>query len=189
MLNPFDLSVGLRRALYLLGVGIISSGGITTVWLARPKNAAADLAGGIISGGLAAVICYTISWGWVAVSIAGTPYGIWLGMASALLIMGSICVFEALAAGLLLRRHLRVVSMIGPYIEVTIPSVLALIFLSSALFQLASATRESRGWHIFMVPVLVLASIGVLNRWHWSVRALLHTIWALTLYFLATPKL
>jgi serine/threonine protein kinase len=181
MLNPLELSVALRRAIYLIGGGFLSSGGIVTVWLVRPKNAAADLASGTITGALAAVICYTLSWGWVAVSIAGVPYGIWLGMASALVVMASLCIIETLAAGMLLRRHGHVGAAIGPYIELVIPFMLAVVFSSSVLFRLATVGLGARAWHLVMIPVLLLAITGVLRRWPWRMRALLHTAWVTSL--------
>ena len=164
MLNPLDLFLGLRRTIYLLGVGIVASGGLITVWLVRPKNAAADLVSGILTGALAAVICYTISWGWVAVSIAGVPYGIWLGMTSAVVFVGSICVGETLAAGMLVRRHGQVRSAIGPYVELMSPSLLALVFANSTLFRLATAGLGERFWHPIMVPLLVLAAISASSK-------------------------
>ena len=181
MLNPLGLSVAVRRAIYLIGVGFTGSGGMITVWLVRPKNAAADLVGGTITGALAAVICYTLSFGWVAVSIAGVPYGIWLGMASAFGLVASLCIIETLAAGMLVRRHGNVSAAIVPYIELTIPVMLAVIFAISVLFRLATVGLGSRAWHLFMVPVLLLAIAGVLRGWQWRVRALLHAAWLTTL--------
>ena len=181
MLNPLEQSVALRRAIYLTGLGFLSSGGMITVWLVRPKNAVADLASGIITGALASVICYTLSWGWVAVKIAGVPYGIWLGMASALVVMASLCIIETLAAGMLLRRHGRLSAAIGPYIELVIPIALAIVFSSSVLFRLATGGLNERAWHLFMVPVLLLAITGVLRRWPWRLRTLLHAAWVASL--------
>jgi eukaryotic-like serine/threonine-protein kinase len=181
MLNPLELSVALRRAIYLIGVGFGSSGGIITVWLVRPKNAAADLLSATVTGTLAAVICYTLSWGWVAVKIAGVPYGIWLGMAGALLVVASLCIIETLAAGMLLRRHGRISAAIGPYIEIALPLMLAVVFSSSVLFRLATVGLGERAWHLYMIPVLLPAIAGVLRRWPWPVRALLHGAWVTSL--------
>jgi hypothetical protein len=177
MLNPLELSVALRRAIYVIGLGFVSSGGMLTVWLVRPKNAAADLASGVITGTLAAVISYTLSWGWMAVRIAGVPYGIWLGMTTALVFTASLCIIETLAAGMLIRRHGHVSAAIGPYLEFTIPFIFAVVFSSSVLFRLATGGLGERAWHLFMVPVLLLAMAGVFRRWPWPVRALLHTAW------------
>jgi hypothetical protein len=186
MLNALDLSLGMRRVIYLLGAAFVGSGGLMTVWLVRPRNTAADVASGAITGVVSAVISYTISWGWVAVSIAGVPYGIWLGMLSALVFMGTICIIETLAAGMLLRRHGQVHSTIGPYAELLVPSILAVVFSSSALFRLATVGLGERFWHPIMVPPLVLASISVLTRWPWRIRALLHATWLVSLFAFVT---
>ena len=187
MLNPLELSIGVRRALYFGGVVLISALGPAIVWLVRPKNAQADLAAGTITGTLAAVMTYTLSWGWVAVSIAGLPYGIWVGMATALVFKWSIAVLETLAAGMLLRRHGKVSSMIGPYAELILPANLAVVFACSALFRLATVGLGERFWHPIIVPLLVLAAISALARWPWYVRVLLHAAWVVSLCrFLST---
>ena len=54
---------------------------------------------------------------------AGVPYGIWIGMASALVVVGSVCLIETLAAGMLLRRHGQVRAMIAPYAELVTAAV------------------------------------------------------------------
>ena len=186
MLNPLDLSIGARRVLYYAGVVLISALGPAIVWLVRPKNAAADLAAGTITGTLAAVITYTLSWGWVAVSIAGLPYGIWIGMATALVFKWSIAVIETLAAGMLLRRHGHVRSMIGPYAELIVPANLAVVFACSALFRLTTVGLRERFWHPIMVPLLVLAAISALARWPWYVRVVLHAAWLVSLCIFLT---
>jgi tRNA A-37 threonylcarbamoyl transferase component Bud32 len=82
VINLLGMCDALRATLYLLGVAVGSSAGLMTVALVRPKNTLADLAAGSITGLLAAVTSYTISWGWVAVLVAlrwgpaGIPYGI-----------------------------------------------------------------------------------------------------------------
>jgi len=165
----------------LFGVAFLSSGGIVTVWLVRPKNAAADLASGTVTGVLAAVISYTASWGWVAVSIAGVPYGIWFGMAIALVFMASLCIIETLAAGMLLRRHGRISAAIGPYVEFTLPLILAVVFSNSVLFRVLTVGLGERACNLYIVPVLLLAIAGVLRRWPWRVRLLLHAAWVTSL--------
>jgi serine/threonine protein kinase len=181
MLNPLGLSGVLRRAIYVIGLGFLSSGGLITAWLVRPKNAATDLALGTTTGALAAVICYSLSWGWVAVRIAGVPYGIWLGMASALVVMESLCSIETMAAGILLRRHGQVTTAIWPYFEFVIPFMLAVVLSISVLFRAATVGIGARAWHLLLVPVLLFAITGVLKGWQWRVRALLHTAWLTSL--------
>jgi len=109
------------------------------------------------------------------------PYGIWLGMASALLVVGSLCIIETLAAGMLLRRHGRVSAAIGPYIELAIPVALAVVFASSILLRLITVGLGERVWHLYMLPMLLLALAGVLRRWPLLVRALLHAAWITSL--------
>jgi hypothetical protein len=181
MLDPLQLSLGIRRAAYMLGVMLIGSGGLITIWLVRPKNAAADLVSGAITGALAAVVCYTVSWGWIAVGIAGVPYGIWLGMASAAVFMGALCLVETLTAGMLLRRYGQVRYVIGPYVELAIPSILAVVFSTSALFRLASVGLGGRFWHPIVVPLLLVAAVTVLTRRPWYVRAVAHAAWVASL--------
>ena len=181
MLNPLELSICVRRLFYSLGITIVGSGGLITAWLVRPKNAAADFAIGAVTGGLSAVICYTLSWGWVAVSIAGVPYGIWLGMTTSVLYMGSICIVETMEAGMLLRRHGDARSAIGPYVELVAPSLLALVFVNSTLFRFATVGLGERFWHPIMVPLLLPAICSVLGNWPWYVRAILHALWLTSL--------
>jgi len=116
------------------------------------------------------------------VKIVGVPYGIWLGMASALLVVASLCIIETLAAGMLLRRHGRISAAIGPYVELTLPFMLAVVFSSSVLFRFITGGLGERAWHLYMLPVLLLAITGVLRRWPWRVRALLHTAWVASLF-------
>ena len=91
--------------------------------------------------------------------------------------MGLMFVVETLAAGALLRRHARVRPMIGPYFELVLPAELAIVLAGAILFRLA---RDQLGQHLeylLVLPLLVLALIGVLRRWHWLIRALLHASW------------
>ncbi len=177
MLNPLELSIGVRRACIWTGVALLSTIGPTIVWLVRPKNAAADVAAGTITGTLAAVITYTLSWGWVAVSITGLPYGIWLGMATALAFKWSISVIETLVAGMLFRRKGRLSGMFGAYFELITPTLVAITFASNALFWLGASDLSRQGWFVFTIPLLLLAIGGVLKAWDWRMRALLHMLW------------
>jgi hypothetical protein len=187
-INPLGLSDGLRVAVYFLGIAISSSAGLLTAALVRPRDAAADLVAGLGAGLLAAVTAYTISWGWVAVVIAeqmagpaGIPYGIWGGMVGVVGIMGSIFVVETLAAGSLLRRHVRVRLIIGPYFELVIPAML-LVLLGGAIASRWVYDGLSR--HAWLVPalfLLALALAGVHRKWHWALRAFLHAAWLIAL--------
>jgi hypothetical protein len=185
MLNPLNATVGLRRAMYLSGVAILSSSGLITVGLVRPRNATADLVSGGLSGGVAAVVCYTISWGRVAVIIAGVPYGIWLGMGIALVLMGSICLIGTLAAGGLARRRGSPRHVIGPYVELTLPAVLAVVFASGLVFRLATAGSKGSQYFLFVTIALTLASVAVWRNWHWLLRGVLHAASLATLWVFA----
>jgi serine/threonine protein kinase len=177
MLDPLDLSRALRRALYWAGVALLIPIGPITVWLVRPKNTVADLAAGTIIGTISAVITYTLTWGWVAINIAGVPYGIWLGMATILVFNCGIAVVETLASGMLLRRHGRLGAMFGSYFELIIPALLAVTFTSNLLFWHRAGDLDTRGWLEISIPVLLVAVIGVIRAWDWRVRSALHALW------------
>jgi hypothetical protein len=102
-------------------------------------------------------------------------------MAGALGVVASLCIIETLVAGMLVRRHGRVITALGPYIEFALPFMLAIIFSGSVLFRLVTGGLGERAWHLYMVPVLWLALIGVLRRWPGRIRALLHVAWVMSL--------
>ena len=181
-INPWQLSSSTRRAIYLGMVGLMSSGGLVTIWLVRPKNAAADLASGIITGLLATVLCYTISWGWVAVKIAGVPHGIWFGMVTALVAIASLSIVETMTAGMLVRRHGRVRAAIVPYIEVTVPVILTMICANSVFVRVLTSGPTTYTWRLFLLPLPLLAILGVVKGWPWPVRLLLHAGWITSVY-------
>lgn len=70
---------------------------------------------------------------------------------------------------------------IGPYVEFVMPFMFAIIYSISVLFRLATVGLGERAWHLFMVPVLLLAMTAVLSRWPWRLRALLHAAWVTSL--------
>jgi hypothetical protein len=180
MFNPLEMSRGLRTALEYLGIVVGSSAGLMTAVLVRPRSFPADLVAGTITGLLAAVTWYTVSWGWVAVLIAyrwagerGLPYGIWLGMLSSLGVMGLIFVLETLVAGPLLRRHARVRVMIGRYFEMVLPAELLIVLGVAFLFRWAlDEVSQYRGAFLvpphrgvlLLLPPLVLALTGVVRE-------------------------
>jgi len=131
----------------------------------------------MISGSLAAVIAYTISLGWVAVLLVGLPQGIWLGMACAMVYMWAICVIGTSVAGTLVRRHGRLRSAIVPYAELGIPSILTVVYANGLLFQFLIGIASSWKYLLPLTVLLATASIGVLRRWHWLVRTVLHIAW------------
>src|SRR5262249_52451927 len=131
---------------------------------------------GIITGSLGAVTCYTAGLGWVAVELVGVPHGIWLGMITVVVFMGLICILQTLVAGNLLRRHARVRRMMGPYLEIVIPAMLAIVLVGAYFARLGFALQPHH-WYFPAIPLMALALTGVLRRWHWIVRAVLHTAW------------
>jgi predicted Ser/Thr protein kinase len=193
MMNPLEMSRGLRVALEYLAILVAPTAGLMTVVLVRPRNLAADLAAGTITGLLAAVTWYTVSWGWVSVLLAyrwagepALPYGIWLGMLTALGVMGLLFVAQTLAAGPLLRRHARLRRMIVPYFELVLPAVLLIVLGIAFLFRWVLEEVSQYGGALLvpphraallLLPPLVLALTGVLRGWHWTLRALLHGGW------------
>jgi hypothetical protein len=196
VINPLGMSKALQSTLYLLGIGVASSAGLMTAALVRPRNRTADLAAGTITGLLAAVTCYTISWGWVAVLLAyqaageqGIPYGIWLGMLSVLGILGLIFVVETLAAGSLLRRHGRVRLIIVPYFELVLPVTLVILLVGVVLFRSARGQFDQYRGALLVLPLLALALTGVLRGWHWGLRAVLHAGWLAALCAYVMTKL
>jgi predicted Ser/Thr protein kinase len=177
MINPWELSLGLRWFIYVLSVCAWSSMGLLTVVLVRPRNATADVAAGVIGGLIAAVVCYTVSWGWEAVLLAGLPYGIWYGMVGSLLLMGLASVVETPAAGALLRRRGRLRAVVGPYFEFAVPATFASILISGLPFWLTGPPSGKKLAALMLLPFLLPAAAGALRRWHWAVRALLHAAW------------
>jgi predicted Ser/Thr protein kinase len=193
MMNPLEMSRGLRVSLEYLAIIVAPTAGLMTVVLVRPRNFAADLAAGTITGLLAAVTWYTISWGWVSVLLAyrwagerALPYGIWLGMLTALGVMGLMFVAQTLAAGPLLRRHARVRRMVVPYFELVLPAVLVIVLGIAFIFRWVLEEVSQYGGALLvpphraallLLPPLVLALTGVIRGWHWALRVLLHGGW------------
>jgi hypothetical protein len=182
-INRLGLSEGLRRTLYLAVVVVVgSSGGLVTAVLVRPRNAAADLTAGAITGLLAVVTAYTISWGWLAVLIAlrwgrdWIPYGIWLGML-AVAPTGLVFVVETLAAGTMLRRLGLVRRVLGPYYELVIAATLLVVGVCTLSLRYAVEGFGRNAWLVPVLLLLALAVTGVLQKWPWAVRALLHVAW------------
>src|SRR5262249_47676591 len=178
MINPWELSNGALRWLFFLWLGVWSSTGLITVALVRPRNASADLAAGVVAGLLAAVACYTVSWGWAAVQLAGLPLGIWLGMLSALWLVGLPSAAWTLAAGALLRRRGRLRAVVAPYVEFAVPATLAFVCVTAIPLRLAFGLPVGqRAWLLLALPFLVPAAAGVLRSWPWAVRVPLHAVW------------
>ena len=65
-------------------------------------------------------------------------------MASALGVVALLCIVETLVAGTLVRRHGRVITALGPYIEFALPFMLAIIASGSVLFRVATGSLGER---------------------------------------------
>jgi hypothetical protein len=188
MLDPDGISVTLRSIGYVLGVTLGTGAGLFTALLVRPRNAAADVAAGLVTGLLAAVVCYTAGWGWVCVLLIyrmagerGIPYGICLGMVSALSMIGLIFVMETMAAGRLLRQHDRVRRIIGPYFELVIPTAFLIMLVGGIAFRLAFQGVGRYLGAVVVILLLALAVVSVRRQWNWRWRAILHTCWLVSL--------
>jgi hypothetical protein len=66
----WQLPAGLRTAVYMLTLSLFGTTGLFTAALIRPKNRAADVAAGAITGLVAALTMFAVSSGWVGVVLA-----------------------------------------------------------------------------------------------------------------------
>jgi hypothetical protein len=155
-----------------------------TVALVRPRSAAADLAAGMITGLLTGICGYTIGWGPWTVQMAfdlwgrtGIPYAIWLGMLGTLGVAGLVFTVEILVAGKLLRRRGQLRLIIWPYFELVIPATIFVLLAGIVSFHLALGGADRNIWLVAVLPLLALAITGVVRRWHWLVRLLVHASW------------
>jgi hypothetical protein len=128
--------------------------------------------------------------------------GIWAGMAGALVLFAGVATSQALAAGYLLRRRGRVRAILLPYVELTVPNLLAVmtplavIRFSTMSQSLAAGAGEFDlavlaqahypvlaavfTWPalLLLVVLAVLATAGVLRGWRWQLRLALYAVWA-----------
>jgi hypothetical protein len=86
-------------------------------------------------------------------------------------------VIGTLAAGMLFRRHGRLSAMFSSYIELMVPSLVAVTIASNALFRWGTGDLSARRWYIFAIPLASLAAWSVLKAWDWRVRLMLHVLW------------
>jgi hypothetical protein len=94
-----------------------------------------------------------------------------------------------MAAGMLLRRFGQIRSMIGPYIELVIPAMLALIYANGLAISLAIG--EYNGWAYYLVAAVLtaIAAVGACLRFHWTIRVVLHAAWLASAYAFAMRPL
>jgi hypothetical protein len=131
--------------------------------------------------------------------------GIWAGMAFALALFAGGATGQALAAGYLLRRRGRVRAILLPYLELTVPTLVAVLAPAGAIrfstvsrslaagageFDLAVLAKRDYAalaplfrWPVLLLlPVLaVLATAGVTRGWRWQLRLALYAGWACAL--------
>lgn len=111
--------------------------------------------------------------------LAGIPVGIWLSMLLMLGLCEGMSIGQTLVASLLLCRYKNVRTMIVPYIEFAVASMVA---LGGGGFLMLSAPFW---WRIATLPVLGLVALvvmGILRQWPWQIRILLLGAW-LGLFF------
>jgi tRNA A-37 threonylcarbamoyl transferase component Bud32 len=112
--------------------------------------------------------------------MGGVPLGIWLGAASILGYLAIVGVCEALAAGVVVRRHGRRPIVLLFYAELALPAV-ALVGLGMRVVVLLSLQNFEV---VLLAPpifaCMVLAVVAALRRWHWLVRLGLQAAWVST---------
>jgi hypothetical protein len=88
--------------------------------------------------------------------------GIWLGMAGALALFTVFATGEAVAAGYLLRRRGRVLAILLPYLELTVPGLVALL-LPAAMVRFSTVTASlASGASEFDLAVLAKREYAIL---------------------------
>src|SRR5207249_3018804 len=114
---------------------------------------------------------------------------LWLGMLWLLGVteLGSICL--TLAAGPLVRRLGSARRALWPYLEIAVPTCLLLGTTFGALFAMYVQLFRPQVWHVLVVLLSALTIVGILRRWHWSLRLALHVGWAFALTMEGINKL
>jgi hypothetical protein len=143
-----------------------------------------------------------------------TPPGIWLGLVLMLSMFGVIGMGGSCIAGHLLRQRQPAVAVVGPYLEIVVPSLLVLISLmvvirfgifgvaeqagAAELDPAAIAQREflAMAWPYFnwqalglKVILMGLALVGVLRGWPWPLRVVMYGAWAILFVRVADGRL
>jgi serine/threonine protein kinase len=106
---------------------------------------------------------------------------------------------ETLVAGSLWRRYQRAWPVVGAYVERVIPLALSLlvaaVLIEAALILpsmapgnwLALFQRAYWRWEL-LLPVLIVAQVGVWRGWSWPWRVALHAAWIILIAYAATIK-
>jgi hypothetical protein len=131
--------------------------------------------------------------------------GIWAGMAGSLGLFAGMATGQALAAGYLLRRRRRVRAVLLPYLELTVPTLLAVLTplavvrfsmvtesLAAGAGEFDTAVLAKRHYPVaadfftwpvalLLVVLAVLATAGILRGWRWQLRVAVYAVWACAL--------
>jgi hypothetical protein len=243
----WTLPAWLRFALYVVLLFVASGTGLVTACLVRPKNRAADVTAGAVTGFVAAATMFTTGYGWLLVRmtsvapaeadlrllaeaaweqpgpgphpsdellrrypdlaaipaqergqvlfekvradfIVGIPTGLWMGMLFVLVVAEVAVVWETVVAGALLRRHGRLRAVLLPYAEIALPATTLTVAIIGILFALYLGRFTGRVWHVLLLGLLVLTITGILRRWPWGARVLLHLGWLGGLFLLGLSR-
>lgn len=106
------------------------------------------------------------------------PKGVWLGVIASLVVYFIPSLFEAYAAGPILRKHKTWSQSLMPYIETAFPvailmTIFAVMFSTWLLF---GAVGVLPSWSLWLLFLLIVIAVVVRRRtWHWSVRIAVQT--------------
>lgn len=101
------------------------------------------------------------------------PRGIWLGVIASLTVYFFPCLFEAYAAGPILRKHKTWTRSLVPYIETAFPvAILMTIFaVMFSTWLLYGAVGVLPSWSLWLLFFLIIIAVVVRRRtWRWPVR-------------------
>jgi hypothetical protein len=229
----WDLPLRGRVAVYYLAVLVYCGTGLATALLVRPRNRAADVAAGAVTGLIVAVTAFTLSGGWLTVAqsavfpasvdltllaeaaaepgggpaqrllqrypdlaaippadrprvlegkiradlLAAVPLGIWRGLLLFLALAGPTALFETMAAGPLLRRGGRFATIVGAYLERSIPATSLVLVCVGATLRFWQDPSAIRSGYLSIVLFLALALVAAVRGWHWSLRLSFQAAW------------
>jgi hypothetical protein len=115
--------------------------------------------------------------------VSGIFMGIWLALLVSLWAGGGMAVYQTTAAGYLLRDRHRLRAVFLPYLELTLPGGILIAWPVLTLAGLYLKTPMALVWWLFFpltVAVLLLATLGVRQRWPWLFRLVLFATWLAT---------
>ncbi|QJW97837.1 hypothetical protein [Frigoriglobus tundricola] len=111
--------------------------------------------------------------------IAGSAYGIWLGVGLSLATVGVLGFCGTLAGGWLFRRGGSWKSIVWPYLELTVSTSVTAGWLIARCID----DRRPMAWFeaVCLVAVTVLVLAGVVGRWNALLRVTIAVTWVLVL--------